>query len=90
MKLYTCGQKKRLGHIGHPCGRAAIALDEAGHEYELVVVPGYKNIPFAMKDGDRAEIEALTGQKGLPVLQLDDGSTIVGSGTIVGWARVSA
>ena len=28
MILYTCGQKKSLASLGHPCGRAAKALDE--------------------------------------------------------------
>src|SRR5258707_10270766 len=36
--LYTCGQKKAFGKAGHFCGRAAIALDEAGHEYEIRTV----------------------------------------------------
>jgi len=27
--LYTCGQKKAHAAIGHPCGRAAKALDAA-------------------------------------------------------------
>jgi hypothetical protein len=30
--LYTCGQRERHAAIGHACGRAAKALDEAGYE----------------------------------------------------------
>ena len=35
MILYTCGQTKAMASLGHACGRAANALDEAGYEYEL-------------------------------------------------------
>jgi hypothetical protein len=37
--LYTCGQKKAMASLGHACGRAAKALDEAGYEYELRDLP---------------------------------------------------
>jgi glutaredoxin 2 len=36
---------------------------------------------------DRAEIEQLSGQKSVPILVLNDGEVIVGSGTIIRWAR---
>ena len=37
MILYTCELGTAMGNLGplsHPCGRAAGALDEAGHAYE--------------------------------------------------------
>jgi glutathione S-transferase len=37
--------------------------------------------------GDRAEIEKLSGQRGVPILVLDDAEVITGSGAIVDWAR---
>jgi len=40
MILYTCGQKKAMAKVGHACGRAALALDEAGYDYELRTVKG--------------------------------------------------
>jgi hypothetical protein len=45
--LYTCGQEKALGSLGHPCGRAARALDQAGYEYEIRDLPGYRLLPWA-------------------------------------------
>jgi hypothetical protein len=44
--LYTCGQEKALGSLGHPCGRAARALDQAGYEYEIRDLPGYRLLPW--------------------------------------------
>ncbi len=89
MILYTCGQKKSLGSVGHPCGRAAKALDQAGYEYELRDLPGYRMAPWTWgkRRRGREEIRELTGQIGLPVLVLDEGQTVVGSGRIVEWAK---
>jgi hypothetical protein len=87
--LYTCGQKKRFATVGHACGRAAKALDEAGYEYELRDMPGYKRMPctWGRRRRGRAEIKRLTGQIDLPVLVLDEGKTVIGSGRIVDWAK---
>jgi glutathione S-transferase len=87
--LYTCGQKKAMASLGHPCGRAAKALDEAGYEYELRPVKGYR---FALwtrpsRNKDRAEIKALSGTNEVPVLVLDDGTVISDSSRIVNWAH---
>jgi len=87
--LYTCGQKKSFGSVGHACGRAAKALDEAGYEYELRDLPGYRMVPWTwgQRRRGREEVRQLTGQIGLPVLALDEGQTVVGSGKIVEWAK---
>jgi glutaredoxin len=87
--LYTCGQKKNHAAIGHPCGRAAKALDDAGYEYELRDLPGYRLAPWTwgQRRRGRDEVKKLTGQVNLPVLVLDEGRTIVGSGTIADWAK---
>lgn len=88
MKLYTCGTKsKKFGAPRHRCARAAMALDKAGYEHEFGVVPGYKRLPWTRRGDVRAEIEALTGQSDVPVLVLDDGEAINGSGTIARWAK---
>ena len=89
MILYTCGQKKALGSLGHACGRAANALDDAGYEYEIRVMPGYRLMPWTWGDrkNNRKEVEELTGQINVPVLVLDEGETVVGSGKIVDWAK---
>ena len=89
MILYTCGQKDKHAAIGHACGRAAKALDEAGYEYELRAMPGYRLMPWTWGDrrNSRQEVEELTGQISVPVLALDEGKTVVGSGKIVDWAK---
>ena len=90
MILYTCGAKKKYGGLpgvfAHPCGRAAKALDEAGHNYDVEVVGGYTLVPGS-KSGNRDEIEKLTGQKSVPVVVLDNGEAIAGSYAIAKWAK---
>jgi glutathione S-transferase len=89
MLLYTCGQKKSMGSLGHPCGKAAKALDEAGFEYDIKVVGGYRLALWTRpsRDEDRAEVRELSGTNEVPILVLDDGEVISGSGTIARWAR---
>jgi glutathione S-transferase len=91
--LYTCTDGKALGGlpapIAHPCGRAAQALDKRGHSYEWKKVKGgtLKFWTWPARARDRAEIEQLSGQRSVPILVLDNGDVIVGSGAIVRWAR---
>lgn len=88
MILYTCAVGTRAGKapiVQHPCGVAGDALDAAGHSYTVKHVGGFKNIPFSRR-GKRREIVELTGQEDVPVLVLDDGSTVVGSREIAAWA----
>jgi len=92
MILYTCGAKKQggalPGPLAHPCGRAAKALDDAGHDYELQTVGGYRMLPWTWRtrSRDRAEIKRLSGQEQVPILVLDDSEVISGSGEIAEWA----
>jgi hypothetical protein len=92
--LYVCPNGKSFGGlpavIAHPCGRAAKALDDAGHEYECRTVKGgsLKFWTLPKRARDRTEVERLSGQRAVPILVLDDGSVIAGSGAIVQWARV--
>jgi glutaredoxin len=87
--LYTCGQKKAFASLRHACGRAAKALDEAGYEYEIRAMPGYRLMPWTWGErrSGRKEVEELTGQINVPVLVLDEGQPVVGSGKIVDWAN---
>jgi glutathione S-transferase len=91
--LYTCTDGKSFGGLpgplAHPCGRAAKALDDAGHSYEWKKVKGgtLKFWTWASRARDRAEVEELSGQRGVPILVLDDGDVVVGSGEIVRWAQ---
>lgn len=93
MVLYTCTDGKILGDlppaIAHPCGRAAKALDESGHLYEWRKVKGgrLKFWTWANRARDRAEVERLSGQRAVPILVLDGGRVVVGSGEIVRWAH---
>lgn len=91
MVLYTCAGR-RHGATGplikHPCGVAAKALDEAGHDYELKVVGGFKNLPLSRR-GRRGDIVSLTGQEDVPVLLLDDGTPVQGSRAIAEWAAAN-
>ena len=94
--LYTCTDGKSFGELpgplAHPCGKAAVALDKAGHSYEHKKVKGgtLKVWTWPARARDRAEIEQLSGQRGVPILVLDDGSVIAGSGEIVTWAHENA
>ncbi len=47
-----------------------------------------KNRPFGLlTSGKRPELKRMTGQEKLPVLELDNGTMITGSGDIIGWAK---
>lgn len=93
MVLYTCTDGKSFGGapppFAHPCGRAAKALDDAGHEYEWKKVKGgtLKLWTWPNRARDRAEVERLSGQRAVPILVLDDGEVVVGSGAISRWAQ---
>jgi glutathione S-transferase len=39
---------------------------------------------------DRAEIKRLSGRRTVPILVLDDGDVVSGSGSIARWARANA
>jgi hypothetical protein len=74
-----------------PCGRAAKALDDAGHQYEIKQVKGgsLRFWTWPSRAKDRAEVERLSGQRGVPILVLDSGEVISGSGDIASWARTN-
>ena len=89
MILYTCAQEKGHANIGHPSAAARRALDEAGYEYEIRDLPGYRLAPWTWGERRRGreEVRELTGQINLPVLLLDEGKTVAGSGKIADWAK---
>jgi glutathione S-transferase len=73
----------------HACRRAEEALVDAGVDHDRVVFG--KNKPFGLRtEGTRPELKAMSGQEKLPVLELPDGSTVNGSGSIVSWAKEHA
>ena len=92
MILYTSEAGRDMaglpGPFAHPCYRAAQALDQAGLAYEERRVKGgiMKFWTLPRRAQDRAEIERLSGQRAVPILVLDDGDVVTGSGAIVRWA----
>ncbi|MGK2932124.1 MAG: glutaredoxin family protein [Solirubrobacterales bacterium] len=89
MILYTCGVKTKGPSALHFCAKAGKALDEAGYDYEIKTVGGYRGMPWTWRDRakDRAEVKKLSGQQEVPILVKDDGEVISGSGTIAKWAK---
>jgi glutathione S-transferase len=87
--LYTCEQKKGGPALLHPCAKAGKALDEAGYEYEIRTVKGYRLMFWAWgrREEQRAEVRRLSGSDEVPVLVLDDGEVVSGSGAIARWAK---
>ena len=89
MVLYTCGLKTNGPGLTHPCARAGKALDGAGYEYELKTVRGYRLGPWTWgtRNADREEVKRLSGTNEVPILVLDDGAVVSGSGAIARWAK---
>ena len=78
IKLHRCsGTFVKIG--GHPCWKAQKALDDAGIEYELVL--------HSMLRPRRPEVEQLTGQRKLPIVEFEDGSTLSESSEIAARAK---
>jgi glutathione S-transferase len=87
MKLYVC-----WGTFGnannHPCHKAHQALLQAGIEHEVVKTYGcYGTDPLFP---GRRRIREMTGNYKVPVLELDDGALVDGSGAIVDWASTKS
>jgi glutathione S-transferase len=66
VKLHRCKTMWIKGP--HPCWKVQKALDDAGIEYEVVAHP--------VRRGNRTDYVALTGQKLLPAIELEDGTVI--------------
>jgi glutathione S-transferase len=67
VKLHRCSVMWARGP--HPCWKVQHALDEAGIPYEIV-----KHPPFPR--GRRSDLEAKSGQRKLPVIEFEDGTTL--------------
>jgi glutathione S-transferase len=67
VKLHRCGAMWVKGP--HPCWKVQHALDEASISYEIVKHPAFPR-------SKRTEYIALTGQKLMPAIELEDGSVI--------------
>jgi hypothetical protein len=91
MKLYVCyGLFGSPRPGGHPCKNAHDALIEAGHKPEVVKSYGLGLLPdFANQTKGRKRAKELTGKNWVPVLELDDGTGVGGSESIVAWAKAN-
>ena len=67
VKLHRCATMWVKGP--HPCWQIQKALDDAGVEYELIKHPAFPR-------GRRKDYIALTGQKLLPAIELEDGTIL--------------
>jgi len=67
IKLHTCGNN--WVHGPHPCWQVRKALDEAGIVYEQVKHPSFPR-------GRRDELNRLSGQRLLPVVEYEDGTIL--------------
>ena len=89
MILYTCGQKTARARLRPSLRRRpARRSTRPATSYEIKVVGGYRLMPWTWgsRDEDRAEVKELSGTNEVPILVLDDGEVISGSGTIARWA----
>ncbi len=98
MKLYVCWgtwkgatPKPFRRADAHPCGVAHAALEEAGHEPEVIRCLGWEALPriFNLTPG-RRKVEQLTGEVTVPVLVTDRGEVVAGSAEIAAWASRNA
>ena len=88
MKLFVCYGTFGMGPHEHPCREAHKALDEAGHEHEVVNCYGLGVLPDAFNfTKGRREVRKLTGKNYVPVLVTDDGEVIRPTAKIIEWAR---
>jgi hypothetical protein len=86
MRLIICWGTQGAGH--HSCGTAHKALKDAGHDPQVEKAYGSKLLPDALNvTSGRKEAKRLTGSTQVPVLILDDGTTISESKAIVAWAQ---
>ena len=90
LKLYVCWATNG-GSKGHSCGRAYDALKEAGHQFEVGKAYSTRVLPDALQFTEgRKEAIKRTGKSDVPILILDDDTTISGSKEIVAWAKANA
>jgi hypothetical protein len=88
MRLIVCWST--AGAPRHSCGAAHRALREAGHDPEVQRAYGSRVLPdFANVTSGRKEAKRRTGKTDVPVLILDDDTTVAGSREIVAWAKAN-
>ena len=86
MKVYVCYGEWVKGPRPHPCGLAVKALRDAGYDPEVIKTYGLGPLPEFMNP-KRKPVRELTGQQWVPAVELDDGTGLSGSETIIAWAK---
>ena len=92
MKLIVCwGTFPTPRPGGHPCRNAYNALREAGHDPEVQKAYGLTILPDAVanRTSGREAARRRTGKSTVPILILDDDTTIADSKNIVEWAKAN-
>jgi hypothetical protein len=91
VKLYVCyGTFPTPRPAGHPCANAYQALEDAGHDPQVIKSYGLGMLPGVFnRTSGRREVERLTGNRMVPTLDLGDGTVIDGSEEIVAWAKTN-
>ena len=88
MRLIVCWGTAGGSH--HACGAAHAALEDAGHRPEVQKAYSSRLLPDALQvTAGRKEAKRRTGRTDVPVLILDDDTTVAGSRAIVDWARLN-
>ena len=88
MKLIVCWGTGGGRH--HACAAAYTALKDAGYGPEVQKAYSTRVVPNALQvTAGRKEAVRRTGKSDVPLLILDDDTTVAGSKAIVEWARVN-
>lgn len=87
MKLYICwGTCPVPG--GHPCRLAYEALEEAGHDPEVIKAYGARLLPDSVDWTEGGQgAQRLVDERRVPVLVTDDGEVVSETRSIVAWAK---
>ena len=89
MRLIVCWSTAG-GEGHHACGNAYTALKDAGHDPEVQKAYSTRLVPDALQlTSGRKEAIRRTGKSDVPVLILDDDTTVAGAKAIVEWARAN-
>jgi hypothetical protein len=88
MRLIVCWSTAGGSH--HACGAAHAALKDAGYDPEVQRAYSTRLLPDALQvTAGRKEAKRRTGKTDVPLLILDDDTTVAGAKPIVEWARAN-
>jgi len=86
MRLIVCWSTGGGQH--HACGVAHSALKEAGYDPQVDKAYSTRLVPDALQlTSGRKEAIRRTGKSDVPLMILDDDTTVAGTKQIVAWAR---